>query len=303
MGLSSAVPSVASAREEGRAIPLFVCVDMVATEAVIEATEEAGRTAIIGLYSGQLERPRGEHFARWARAVAGGSSAPLSLMLDHGRSVDICRRALSLGFTDVMYDGSELEVQENLENCRHVVEAARAVGVGVEAELGIVGSGSRYSTFGARGKGFTDPETAATFAAQSGCDILAVAVGSAHGQYNAEPDINLELLAEIRRRVQVPLSMHGGSGLSERQFRDAIRGGMAKVNIGTDLMRTAGRRVAEAARGEEDSYFALKKSAAEAFRERAAYYLELFARTPSESNTGEQADGPAGRANTNRAPT
>ncbi|MFO8008789.1 MAG: class II fructose-bisphosphate aldolase, partial [Candidatus Brocadiia bacterium] len=176
MALASAVPAVVSACDEGRAVPLFVCVDMVATQAVVEAAEETGRPAIVGLYGGLLERPRSDHFVRWARAVAEESAAPLSLMLDHGRSVEACRRALSLGFTDIMYDGSKLAVEENLENTRRVAEAAQAAGAGVEAELGIVGAGSKYSTFGAKGKGFTDPETAGRFAADSGCDILAVAV-------------------------------------------------------------------------------------------------------------------------------
>jgi fructose-bisphosphate aldolase class II len=176
-----------------------------------------------------------------------------------------------------MYDGSKLPLEENLANSRRVVEAAREAGVGVEAELGVVGSGSKYASYGARGRGLTDPAVAERFAAESGCDMLAVAVGSAHGQYNAEPRLDLERLREIRRRVEQPLSMHGGSGLSDEQFRAAIAGGICKINIGTDMRLAARDRMVEAARQEGVSYHDLSRAERRGFRERAEHFLDLFA--------------------------
>ncbi|MCK4284211.1 MAG: class II fructose-bisphosphate aldolase, partial [Candidatus Brocadiae bacterium] len=261
-----------------QAVPLFVCCDIPVTEGVIRACEAIGSPAILGLWPGLLTRPGGTEFAKWIQALAGQSSAPLSLMLDHGKTVEQCLQALSLGFTDVMYDGSILPFQENLANTRRVVEAARRMGAAVEAELGIVGSGSDYAAFAAHGEGLTDPQAAERFASESGCDLLAVAVGTAHGQYNSPPQLDLGRLRQIRQHVEVPLTLHGGSGLSDAQFRSVISNGISKINIGTDLVLAAGQAIAEESRGGGALYFRLGRAAREAVSARAQHYLKLFRR-------------------------
>ena len=151
-----------------------------------------------------------------------------------------------------------------------------AAGAGVEAELGIVGSGRDYQRQGAVGEGFTDPEQAELFLRQTGVDILAVAVGTAHGQYNGEPKIDYPRIEEIRTRIEVPLVLHGGSGLSAHQFQSAIRSGIAKINVATNLAKAAGRAMVAASREENASYFSLTRTLRDTYRIEASRYIAIF---------------------------
>jgi fructose-bisphosphate aldolase class II len=117
------------------------------------------------------------------------------------------------------------------------------------------------------------------FAIESGVDYLAVAIGTAHGLYAGDPCLDLDLLHAIRECVDIPLVMHGGTGLTPDQFRSAIAGGIAKINVATDLFVTAGKRMIEASRDEKASYFTLGQTAANTFRERCEYYIDLFGAT------------------------
>ena len=179
---------------------------------MVAALEEANAPGIIAIYSGSFDQPNAAALAAYIRVRLEKLPQPASLMLDHGSSLEQCMRAIHLGFTDVMFDGSKLPYEENLATTKAIVRAAHAVGVKVEAELGHVGSGNEYQNFGGQRKGFTDPAAAERFAAETGVDFLAVAIGTAHGVYVGDPQIDLELLAEVRRRVSVPLVLHGGSG-------------------------------------------------------------------------------------------
>lgn len=276
MALVSFVGALREAQRENRTVPLFVNLDMVTTQAIVEACEETGKPAFFGLWAGVLDRPGGLEFARWVRAVGEASSATLSLMMDHGRTFEDCKLAVDLGYTDVMIDGSKLPLQENIELACRVVELARPAGIGVEAELGIVGSGRDYESFGAQGEGLTDPEQAASFAEQTGCDILAVAVGTAHGEYTGTPRVDLDRLARIRAATEVPLAVHGGSGLSDEQFLSLREGGVCKVNIGTDLRLAAKDAMAAEAAKPESRYFHVMRAARAAAAQRAVHYLNLL---------------------------
>ncbi len=276
MPLVSIKDELIHARAGGYAVPLFDTFDMHSTEGMFQAIAEKRAPAIVALYSAVMEEDHARAFSAYIRARAEQAGAPVSLMLDHGRSLEQCILAIRYGFTDVMYDGSQLPLEENIANTRLVVRAAHAVGVCVEAELGHVGMGNEYESYGAKRKGFTRPEDVERFAAETGVDFLAVAVGTAHGLYTGDPCLDLDLLREIRACVEIPLVMHGGTGLTPEQFRSAIAGGISKINVATDLFVTAGKRMAEAARDERASYFSLNKTAVEAFQERCEYYLELF---------------------------
>jgi fructose-bisphosphate aldolase class II len=236
---------------------------------------------MIALYHSVFDNPNGPALAAYIRARAEAASVPISLMLDHGQSFEQCVRALVCGFTDVMYDGSQLPLKENIATTRAVVRAAHAVGAAVEAELGHVGRGSDYADVEARRKGFTDPDTVALFIKETGVDMLAIAIGTAHGLYDGEPQIDVELLKEIRRRVDIPLALHGGSGCTEAQFREVVAEGISKVNVATDLFVTAGERIHDQAVAGEASYHAFGRMATEAFEARCGYYLDLFSATGS----------------------
>ena len=214
MPLITIGPELARAQAEGYALPLFDTANVESTEGMIEALEEHRAPAMVALYSGLLDRPNGVALAAYVRQRATESTVPISLMLDHGLSFEHCIKALRAGFSDVMFDGSRLPLEENIAETKAVVRAAHAVGACVEAELGHVGSGRDYQTFGALRLGFTDPDTVERFVAETGVDMLAVAVGTAHGLYQGDPQLDLELLAAIHARVDIPLALHGGSGVT-----------------------------------------------------------------------------------------
>ena len=263
--------------QSGRyALPLFDTVDMRSTDGMFLALEEKQAPAMIALYAGLLERPNARAFAGYIRTLAEEATVPVSLMLDHGSSFEQCIQAISYGFTDVMYDGSRLPLKQNIDTTRTVVRAAHAVSVCVEAELGHVGSGTEYQGFGAQRKGFTDPDSVEQFVEETGVDFLAIAIGTAHGLYAGEPQLDLDLLHEIRGRVDIPLVLHGGSGLSDAQFRSAIAAGISKINVATDLFVTTTRRLVEAAGAEDVSYFALGDTSVTSFKQRCGYYFDLF---------------------------
>jgi fructose-bisphosphate aldolase class II len=276
MPLVSIHAELLRAREMGVGVPLFDTFDSLSVDGMVAALAEANAPGIIAIYSGSFDQPNAAALAAYIRVRLAELPQAASLMLDHGSSLEQCMRAIHLGFTDVMFDGSKLPYEENLAETKAIVRAAHAVGVKVEAELGHVGSGSEYKSFGAQRKGFTDPAAAERFAAETGVDFLAVAIGTAHGVYVGDPQLDLELLADVRRRVSVPLVLHGGSGLSEEQFRGAVRCGISKINVATELILTAGKRIVTAAGGEKKGYFDLTRTAVETYKERCLYYLELF---------------------------
>lgn len=276
MPLKSILSELKKAQAGHYAIPCFDTFEQLGTEGMFAAIEEKRAPTIVALYGGGFDRPNAPHFAAMLRSMAQSASVPVSLIIDHGASFEQCMKALALGFTDLMYDGSAKPLEENIATTRLIVRAAHAVGASVEAEIGHVGRGAEYSEFGAQRKGFTDPAVVERFVAETGVDFLAVAIGTAHGLYNAEPRLDLELLAEIRRRVEIPLVLHGGTGLSEGQFRAAIAGGISKINIFTDLSIAARQRMIEAAQAEKASYFAITSAVRDAFRERCGYFMDLF---------------------------
>jgi fructose-bisphosphate aldolase, class II len=276
MTLTSIGNHLRQARKEQFAIPLFDAFDSISAEGIFQAFEERHVPGIIAIYSPMINQPQGMALAAFIKERAQNSSTPISLMLDHGSSVEHCIRAIQLGFSDVMIDGSSLSLEENIAQTRIVVRAAHACGLCAEAELGHVGQGSHYQEEGAQRIGFTDPAQVEHFVQETEADFLAVAIGSAHGLYQGEPHLDLSLLDEIRSKIEIPLVLHGGTGISENQFHEAIRRGVAKVNVATDLFIKAGKCIAEACQGGESMYFKLNEVAINAFRERCIYYIDLF---------------------------
>jgi fructose-bisphosphate aldolase class II len=275
MPLVSIVPELKKAQAAGYAVPLFDLFELSGCEDLYIAAENKQAPVIAGVYNTSFDGPAGHALAACHQVLAKKASVPVSLMLDHGSGLQQCLEALKLGFTDVMFDGSTLPLEENMAITRRLVTAAHAKGAGVEAELGHVGTGGEYAGYGGIGKGFTDPDQVELFVKETNVDMLAIAVGTAHGTYQGEPRLDLGLLARIRQRTDIPLVLHGGSGLSEDQFKAAIAAGISKINIATDLVKTAGASLARAAR-ESDSFFKITQALHATIRERCEYYLELF---------------------------
>ena len=203
-------------------------------EAVLEAAEERKAPVILALAEVHAVQP-GQLTAVGSMLVRAAERAgvPVAVHLDHAVSVETAVRAMELGFSSVMYDGSALSLEENLENTAKTVRLAGAFGASVEAELGHVG-GEEGNSDGSGGSVYTKPEDAAYFAEMTGADALAVSIGTVHGRYREKPNLNIPLLEEIHRRVSIPLVLHGGSGLSDQDFKDCIAGGISKINIYTE---------------------------------------------------------------------
>lgn len=277
MPLVSIVDTARRARREGWAVPLLGAVDSLTLDAVFEAAEAERAPVILGVYASACSDPRVAAVAAYARQRAADSDLPVSLMLDHGPSLELCHYAIDLGFTDVMLDASKLPIEENIALTRSLVERAHPLGIGVEGELGHVPFGRDYGEFAGRREGFTDPDTVPGWVRETGADLLAIAFGTAHGIYTAEPTIDVDLVQEIAARVpDVPLVLHGGSGLSAEQFQAAAAAGIAKANVSTELFVRAGEAVREAARADTVSYWDLTNEARAAFREACAYHIRVL---------------------------
>jgi fructose-bisphosphate aldolase class II len=237
MSLLAMATMLNHAKENHYAIPAFNVWDLQSMYALKLAAEEQDAPVIIAgadMGDGAIGNPNPEFWASLARTCANESSMPMAIHLDHGRSFDSVMKAMRLGFSSVMIDASTLPFDENVAVTRKVVEAAHAVGVTVEAELGHVGEGSEELTEDLQEKLFTKPEEAIQFVEETGVDALAVAVGTQHGVYHFEPKLNWDLLKELIDCVPACLVLHGGSGTPG--LEDAAHIGVTKINIGTEIV-------------------------------------------------------------------
>lgn len=161
------------------------------------------------------------------------ATVPAALHLDHGDGTELALKAIRAGYTSVMIDASKQPFDENVRQTKAVVDISRPVGVSVEAELGNVGGKPGDPDYGT--DGYTKPEEAKVFVEQTGVHSLAVSIGTAHGVYRGKPNLDLELLRVLRQSVDVPLVLHGASGLSEQEVKNCIRNGISKINYATEL--------------------------------------------------------------------
>ncbi|MBP5632760.1 MAG: class II fructose-bisphosphate aldolase [Clostridia bacterium] len=221
------------AQKEHYAVGLFNAPDTVMLEATISAAEELNSPIIIG--TAEVLLPYGDLklIAPGMIAAAKRAKVPVVVHFDHGLTFERCIEALKLGFSSVMFDGSAGDEKQNMADTREIVRIAHAMGASVEGEIGHVGEADNGD--GADGDRYTTVAEAQNFLAATGVDALAIAIGTAHGAYKAKPRLDIERLKEIRAAVDTPLVLHGGSGLSDDDFKNTIREGIAKVNIFTDL--------------------------------------------------------------------
>jgi len=170
------------------------------------------------------------------KTLAKKESIDIALHLDHARDFTEIKKAIKAGFNSVMYDGSHLSLKENTKNTREVVNYAHRYGVAVEGEIGSIGGVEDGIVTNNKDEMYTDPKEAKQFVIESGCDILAVAIGTNHGQYTSKAELNIPLLDKIRKEVDIPLVIHGGTGVKESDYPKLIDGGVRKFNVGTELL-------------------------------------------------------------------
>lgn len=224
---------LADARKNGYGVGLFNTTDTDMLEAAIGAAEELRSPIIIG--TAEILLPYGELslIAPSVIAAAKRASVPVVVHYDHGLTFERCMEALKLGFSSVMFDGSAGDSKKNISDTAEIVKIAHSFGASVEGEIGHVGEASKGDD-GASDM-YTCVKDAVEYCEATGVDALAVAIGTAHGAYKSKPRLDLTRLSEIRDAVDVPLVLHGGSGLSDDDFRSSIEHGISKVNIFTDL--------------------------------------------------------------------
>ncbi|MFO7546034.1 MAG: class II fructose-1,6-bisphosphate aldolase [Trueperaceae bacterium] len=270
MGLVTGLDILRAARDGGYGVGAFNTNDMEITQAIVEAAEETRSPVIVSLSEGALKFG-GPALVEVVGFLARGASVPVAIHLDHGSSYASCLRALRLGFTSVMIDMSHEDEATNVQETRRVVEAAHAVGVTVEAEIGRLGGIEEHVVVSAEEATLTKPEEAERFMAESGADYLAVAIGTSHGAYKGKgrPFIDHDRIRAIAARIPQPLVMHGASGvpatmverlraaggemgdaagIHEDDVRRAVGEGIAKINTDTDLRLAFTTRVREVLR-------------------------------------------------------
>ena len=218
-------------------VGLFNAVNMEMTNAIMDTAEELRAPVIMGTAEVLLGAADLAEVAAMVKARAERSEIPVVLHYDHGLTFEKCMEAIHLGYTSVMYDCSTDPYEENIEKVAEMVKIAHSLGVTVEGELGHVGDNEGAGKLTKPSDYYTDPAQAADFVKRTGVDALAIAVGNAHGDYKFPPKLDFDRISEITAAVDVPLVLHGGSGLSDDDFREAIKRGIAKVNIFTDISK------------------------------------------------------------------
>lgn len=224
------------ANEHSFAVPAFnVSMDAM-LKGVMESCEEEGAPVILAIHPNELAYS-GDSFVEMAKDLANKAKVPVAIHLDHGGTLEQVQRALRDGFTSVMIDASSKSFEDNMAITKEVISVARPLGVSVEAELGTIGTADNNPEGNCDQIIYTKVEDAIKFVEETKCDCLAVAIGTAHGLYPSDfqPHLKQELLSEIKAAVNVPLVLHGGSGNPDSEIAEAVKRGINKVNISSDI--------------------------------------------------------------------
>lgn len=276
------------AKTEKKAVGAFNGTTLEAIRGIIQAAEELNCPVILQHAQSHDDMIDLEEIGPVMLYYAKRAKVPVAVHLDHGSSFERCVQALRLGFTSVMYDASAKSFEENVEETAEIVKIAHAVGASVEAELGHI-----FTSEVVQGEGtssdstddyedlddiYTDPQVAKEFVERTGVDCLAVAFGTTHGVYLTEPKLDLPRVAKIRDAANVPLVMHGGSGVSDEDYKVAIENGISKVNYYTYMNTAGGKASKEYWQDEETTLFydSMSLAATKAIKEDVKKAIRVF---------------------------
>ena len=257
-------------------VGFFNAVNVEMARAIIETAEEMRSPVMVGTAEILLPAMPLRRVAEYLLPMAREASVPVCVHYDHGLTFDRCMEALQLGFTSVMYDCSTEDYGTNAAKVAEMVRICHAMGATVEGELGHVGDNEGAGRLENPSDYFTDPETAADFARRTGIDSLAVAMGNAHGDYRFPPKLDFARIEEIAARTALPLVLHGGSGLSDDDFRTAVQKGICKINIFTDIDKAGKAGIEAGLAAGAASVTALIPWEIDAVRQVVRNKLELF---------------------------
>lgn len=233
MPLVTTLEMLKDAQQKHYAVGAFNIENMEMAQAVIAAAEAQRAPVIIQTTPGTLKYAKPATYAAIVTSLAKEATVPVAMHLDHGDSYELAVECLNAGYSSVMIDGSRLSFEDNIAQAAKVVAEAQKLSVPVEAELGKVGG--KEDTLEDAGDEYTDPAKAAEYAQRTGISSLAVAIGTAHGVYSKKPVLDVERLKAIRKVVEIPLVLHGASGLTTEQVQSCIAEGICKVNFATEL--------------------------------------------------------------------
>jgi len=227
---------VGKAFRGGYAVPAFCAWNAEVMEVILRTAARLRSPVILMQGPGEFPLLPPAVMAAVARAVAERFEVPAVLHLDHGDSLSMVRDCVASGYTSVMLDYSARSFEENVGALKEVAGIAHPLGISVEGEIGRVGKADEATSEGSAASALTDPREAAEYERRTGVDLLAVSIGNKHGFYKGEPHLDFGLLAELHAAVKVPLVMHGGTGIPEKDIRRSIGLGISKVNVASELV-------------------------------------------------------------------
>ena len=265
------------AQRRGYAVGSFNMVSFGFLNGILEAAEEEKSPVILSIAEVHLPHMLVEQFVPAAIQSAQAAAIPAAIHLDHGFTFDTVVKAIRWGFSSVMFDGSELSYEENLQTTKLVTRIAAAAGVSVEAELGRVGGaeGSGEESSSLRDH-FTDPDMAEQFVKETNVDVLAIAVGNAHGFYKKTPQLDFDRIEKIRGKTDIPLALHGGSGLPDEDFIKATKLGVSKINFFSSMTYSAVERIRKFIKTDPKGYEWIALEAKNAIKDVVRERMKIF---------------------------
>lgn len=263
------------AKNNHKGIGAFSVGNMEMVKGAIQAAEELDCPVILQIAEVRLKHSPLALMGPMMVQAAREAKVDVAVHLDHGLTMDVVKQALKLGFTSVMFDSSTYPFEENIARTQEVVKLAKEYGATVEAELGLVGGSEDGSCD--HGIRCTNPDDAKIFCEQTGIDALAVAIGNAHGNYPVAPKLAFDVLEEIHNKTEIPLVLHGGSGITDGDFQKAISLGIVKVNIATASFNQLTKRAEEYLKSEgSHNYFGLNEAMVLGTCENVKHHINVF---------------------------
>lgn len=264
------------AKEKGYAVGFFNAVNMEMARAVIETAEEMNSPVMVGTAEVLLPNMSLRNVATYLIEMAKRAMVPVCVHYDHGLTKEKCLEAVELGFTSIMYDCSKDNFEDNCNKLREITKSCHLRKITVEAELGHVGDNDGAGKLENPSDYFTDVLSAKKFVDITGVDALAIAVGNAHGAYKFPPKLDFDRISEIAKITDIPLVLHGGSGLSDDDFKEAIKRGICKVNIFTDIDKAGKHGLERGMKEGAGSIYNLIPYEIEAMKDVVRNKIELF---------------------------
>lgn len=261
------------AQKKNYAIPAPNFMDVESLKSHIEVAERLNLPVIVAFAEEHMSLMSLEEVALNGKYFASKASVPIVLHLDHGINIDNIKKAIDLGFTSVMIDASTAPFEENVARTKEVVEYAHRNNVVVEAEIGHVGAGENYETDIQSSSVYTEVDEAVRFANETNVDSLAISIGTAHGMYTGEPNINFERLEEINSALNIPLVLHGGSSSGDENLNRCSTMGITKINIFSDLINGAMNEIIE---NKPSNYLEIKDNAKKGMQKTLIHYYDVF---------------------------